>query len=184
MEIRTERLLLREFVPEDWRAVLAYQADPRYLVYNPWTERTEQDVQDFVQRFIKWAQEQPRRKHQLAIVLLEEGRLIGNCGIRMETAAANEAELGYEIEPACWGRGYATEAACAMVGFGFEQLYLHRVAAWCIAENTGSARVLEKLGMQLEGRLREHEWIKGRWHDALLYGMLDREWKASGAQHG
>ncbi len=177
MQLATERLLLRELVESDWPAVLAYQSDPRYLEFEPWSERTEEDVRSFVQGLIGWQHEQPRRKYQLGIVLASTGRLIGNCGIRMDAAGASEAEIGYELDPAYWGRGYATEAARELLRFGFEELVLHRVAAWCIAENTASAHVLEKLGLQREGRLREREWMKGRWWDVLLYAILDREWR-------
>jgi RimJ/RimL family protein N-acetyltransferase len=55
---------------------------------------------------------------------------------------------------------------------------LHRVCAACVADNTGSAHVLEKLGMQQEGRLRENEYYKGRWWDTLLYAILYEEWQA------
>jgi len=72
---------------------------------------------------------------------------------------------------------YATEAARALLTFGFGQLRLHRIFATCDPANTASARVLEKIGMQREGLLREHEWVKGRWRDSFLYAILDHEWK-------
>ena len=75
------------------------------------------------------------------------------------------------------GRGYATEAARAIVRFGFIKLCLHRIWSWCIAENAGSARVLAKVGMRLEGRLRDKEYFRGRWWDTLLYAMLEQEWR-------
>jgi ribosomal-protein-alanine N-acetyltransferase len=176
MDIVTDRLHLREFVEADWPAVLAYQSNPDYLRYYPWEKRTPSDAQTFVRRLINWQQEQPRKKYQLAIVLLADERLIGNCGVRLEQADSQEAELGYEIDPHYWGRGYATEAARAMVNFGFEQCGLHRIWAACLADNAGSKRVLEKLGMHYEGRLRENRWFKGRWWDTLLYSLLEQEW--------
>jgi RimJ/RimL family protein N-acetyltransferase len=177
MLLTTERLLLREFVESDWPTVLAYQSDPRYLRYYHWTERNEKDVREFVQTQIASQYEQPRTKFQLAIALRENQQLIGNCGIRMKSADAHEADIGYELDPKYWGHGYATEAASAMVRFGFEELKVHRIWAWCIAENAASAHVLEKLGMRLEGRLRDKEQFKGRWWDTLNYGILDHEWK-------
>ncbi len=66
-----------------------------------------------------------------------------------------------------------------MVRFGFEELGLHRIWSWCIADNVASARVLEKTGMRREGRQRETDWFKGRWWDTLLYGLLEDEWRAS-----
>jgi RimJ/RimL family protein N-acetyltransferase len=178
MELITERLILREFNDRDWRAVLAYQSDPLYLRYSHWTERTPQDVQSFVQRFLTQQHQQPRTKFQLAVVLKSNGELIGNCGIRMASAGAREADIGYELSPKQWGRGYATEAARAILRFGFTELKLHRIWSWCIAENVGSVRVLEKIGMQPEGRLRDKEYFKGRWWDTLLFAILEDEWKA------
>ena len=177
MILTTERLLLREFVAEDWPAILAYQSDPRYLRYYEWTGRTPEEVQQFLQMFVAQQAEQPRRKFQLAVVLRSDGRLIGNCGIRLKTADAREGDIGYEFAPDEWGKGYATEAAHAIVGFGFGELGLHRIWSWCIAENAGSWHVMEKLGMRREGQLRENEWFKGRWWDTFVYGILEHEWK-------
>lgn len=178
MELQTERLLLRNFRHDDWPAVLAYQSDPRYLQYYHWADRTPDDVQRFVQMFLDHQHEQPRITFQLAVTLRAGGALIGNCGIRLKSAGAFEGEIGYELNPAYRGQGYATEAASAMVAFGFTQLDLHHVSAWCIAENTASAHVLRKLGMQQEGHLRENEHFKGRWWDTLVFGMLVGEWQA------
>ncbi len=176
MQLTTARLILREFVEDDWPAVLAYQRDPRYLPYYEWTDRTPGDVQRFVQMFLDQQEEHPRHKFQFAVVLKDKQRLIGNCGIRKASADAHEADIGYELAPDHWGRGYATEAARAIVAFGFTELHLHRISAWCIADNTGSVHVLEKAGLGLEGRLRENEYFKDRWWDTLLYAVLKDEW--------
>ncbi len=179
MKIETARLALREFAAEDWPAVLAYQSDPRYLRYYEWTDRTRDAVREFVQMFLDQQQEQPRTRFQLAATLKSTNQLIGNCGIRMRSPEAHEGDIGYEFSPDHWGRGYATEAAGAMLAFGFVELRLHRVWSWCIAENAASARVLEKIGMRREGRLRDKEYFKGRWWDTLLYAILRHEWAAS-----
>lgn len=176
MELNTERLILREFNEDDWAEVLAYQSDPRYLRYYHWTSRTSEDVQAFVRMFLEQQAQQPRTKFQLVVMLKTTQQLIGNCGIRMESAGAHQGDLGYELSPDHWGHGYATEAARAVINFGFSQLGLHRIWSWCIAENIASWRVLEKLGMRLEGRLRENECFKGRYWDTLIYGMLKSEW--------
>jgi RimJ/RimL family protein N-acetyltransferase len=177
MLLRTERLILREFVMEDWRAVYAYQNDTRYLEFYEWEHRTEPDVKSFVQMFLDYQQAAPRTKFQLAIVLPNSNKLIGNVGIRKRDVRTHQAELGYELDPREWSNGYATEAASAMLKFAFEQLHLHRVMAYCIANNQNSARVLEKLGMRQEGRLRESEFFKKRYWDTLVYGILEEEWR-------
>ena len=176
MRIATARLILREFVADDWPDVLAYQRDPRYLHFYPWIERTEADARAFVRMLVDEQKHRPRRRFQLAVTLPEGGTLIGNCGIRRKLRNESEADIGYELVPDYWGSGYATEAAQAMVEFGFKKLRLHRISSWCIADNTASTRVLKKVGLRLEGRLRENEHFKGRWWDTLLYGLLRSEW--------
>ena len=178
MILTTERLILREFVADDWPAVLEYQSDPLYLRYYDWTGQTPEGAREFVQMFLDYQQQQPRFKFQLAITTKDTGQLIGNCGIRMAAPGAHQADIGYELSPKQWGRGYATEAAREMVRFGFEHLRVHRVWSWCVADNVGSAHVLEKLGLRLEGRLRHNEFYKGRSWDTLMYGILEEEWRA------
>ncbi|MHB1318855.1 MAG: GNAT family N-acetyltransferase, partial [Anaerolineae bacterium] len=116
MELTTARLVLREFQADDWPAVLAYQSEPLYLRYTPWTERTPEAVRAFVQTFIAQQHERPRTRTQLAVTLRSTGALIGNAGIRLMSPptpemAVHAANIGYELDPAYWGRGYATEAA-------------------------------------------------------------------------
>ena len=180
MELTTSRLHLREFVFDDWPAVLAYQQDPRYLHYYAWMERTPEEVQAFVQMFLDFQAAKPRTKYQLTVTLKETGQLIANCGLRLKVANALEADIGYEFSADHWGKGYATEAAQAMVNLGFTKFGLHRISADLVADNVGSARVLEKVGMKLEGRLRDAEYFKGRYWDTLLYAILEDEWRELG----
>jgi RimJ/RimL family protein N-acetyltransferase len=177
MLLTTERLLLREFTAQDCHAVLAYQSDPRYLRYAPWTHRLPEHVERLMQVCIGWQHEQPRCKFQLAILQQTTHQLIGSCGIRMATAHAPEAELGYELHPDHWGQGYATEAARCILAFGFQTLRLQRVWAECLTENTGSVRVLERLGMRQQRCLRQHTLMKNRWWDSLVYAVDWAEWQ-------
>ncbi len=176
MKLETGRLILREFVAEDWRAVLAYQSDPLYLRYYHWSDRSPGNVRAFVNMFIEFQRERPRTKFQLAVVLKENEQLIGNCGIRINNVELREANIGYELNSQYWGQGYATEAAREVLRFGFEELGMHRIYATTLGANVGSSKVLAKLGMRLEARELEKEFIKGRWYDSLTYAMLDREW--------
>lgn len=179
MQRTTERLTLRELAPADWPAVLAYHNDPRYQRFYEQEGSTPAAAQAFVQMFVGQQAERPRTKFQLALTL-GDGPLIGNCGIRMSAPGACEADIGYELAPAHWGRGYASEAARALLAFGFGELRVHRIWAQCVAENRASARVLEKIGMRQEGRLREREFFKGRWWDTLLFAILEHEWRGAG----
>ena len=160
-------------MPSDWPDVLAYQKDECYLKYYPWDNRSENDAREFVQMFVDQQNGQSRRKFQLAITLPGDSRVIGNCGIRRKQDNQWEADIGYEPAPESWNQGYATEAAQAMIRLGFEDLDLHRISSWCVANNAASVRVLEKVGMRQEGRLRENEYFKGRWWNTLLYALLE-----------
>lgn len=178
MEIRTERLLLRELREDDWAALLAYHLDPLYRRFYDQSHDTEEGERAFLRPFLDWQREEPRRMVNLAITLAATGEMIGIAGVRQRQPDQPRGDIGYELAPWHWGRGYATEAARAMLAFGFEALGLHKVHARCLAVNAASARVLERLGMRLEARLREHEWIRGEPHDELLYGILADEWRS------
>lgn len=86
------------------------------------------------------------------------------------------AEVGYFFAPEAWGNGYATAAVERVVEYAFEELRLHRVHARVFAFNEGSARVLEKVGFEREGVLREQAYMHGEYVDTLRYGLLESEW--------
>ena len=177
MQLETERLILREFHDDDWHDVLAYWNHSLYQRYNPDLPDRERFVRHLVARFVASQAEEPRRKWQLALVSKQDSRLIGTCGIRVNNPDLGEANIGYELNPLDWGNGYATEAASDIVRFGFEELRLHRIWAECVADNTASVHVLEKLGMRREAHFREHQYFKGHWWDTLIYAILDHEWR-------
>ncbi|MGB7377276.1 MAG: GNAT family N-acetyltransferase [Rivularia sp. (in: cyanobacteria)] len=176
MLLTSERLILREFTFEDWQAVLAYQSDSRYLQFCEWDNRKRADVEAFIKIFIEQQQQLPRIKFQLAVVLKSEDKLIGNCGIRKQNIESNQAELGYEISPDYWGKGYATEAASTILKFGFEDFKLYHIYSRCIAENMASRRVLQKIGMKFKRKLPKNEFFKNRHWDTLEFEILkDKE---------
>ena len=103
--------------------------------------------------------------------------LVGAIG--MDVARAHErAEIGYWIARPCWGRGYATEAALAILAAGFGALGLNRIQGTHMTSNPASGRVMEKLGMRLEGT--HHQWIRrdGRFEDVAMRAILRSEWDA------
>ena len=182
MEIRTERLHIREFIAADFDAILRYQQEPLYLRYYPWSSRQTGDVSAFVSQQIRNQSVQPRYSFQMVITLRDTGTLIGNCGVRIAPSAIEIGDLGYELAPEFWGQGYATEAAQAMLSFGFQVLKLRRIWAQCISANIGSWRVMEKIGMRREGHYRQKEWFKGQWWDWLIYAALKEEWQPENGQ--
>jgi [ribosomal protein S5]-alanine N-acetyltransferase len=176
VHIATTRLRLREFCEDDWKPMAAWWADPRYRRMYPELDDVGQAVRDLIGRFLTSQTTEPRLIWQLAITMPHDDTIIGNCGIRIDNPVLRQANIGYELHPDQWGYGYATEAATAILRFGFEELGMHRVWAECVADNTGSAHVLEKLGMRREAHFREHQWYRDRWWDTYIYAILDHEW--------
>lgn len=177
--IRTERLILRDFDEKDWQAVHRYASDPEVVRYMDWGPNTKMETKVFISRAIAYQKEKPRRNYALAIILKAEDRLVGGCGLHVVNLDNREGWLGYCLNRYFWRQGYATETAKALLRFGFQQLGLHRIYATTDPANMASVHVLEKIGMQREGYLREHKLVKGRWRDSLLYAILEGEWKKS-----
>ena len=177
--IATERLLLRPFAPGDLDALVAIHGDPDVVRYVPWDVRDRAELRDVL-----------REKEQrtvlaevgdglnLAAVTADGGDLVADVSLIWRSDEHRLGEVGYLLHPAFTGRGYATEAARALLRVGFEAFGLHRIIGRIHARNTGSARVLERLGMRREAHLVENEWLKGEWADEVVYAMLEREWDA------
>ncbi len=87
----------------------------------------------------------------------------------------NSAEVWFKLNPRYWGKGYATEALTVLINFGFNNLKLHRIGAGCAVDNKASARVLEKVGMQHEGRHRKILPLKSGWSDNFEYAILESD---------
>jgi RimJ/RimL family protein N-acetyltransferase len=175
--IETDRLTLRELAEDDFDAVHAYASDPEVVEYVPWGPNTVQVTRDFIARHREKATAEPRLEYVFAVVPKGDERLVGTVGIYLPSAEAHLAMLGYAYGREAWGRGYATEAALAMVAMGFDVLGIQRIWASCDPANVGSARVLEKAGMRLEGRLRQDQNIRGALKDSLVWGILEPEWR-------
>ncbi len=176
LPITTARLVLRDFVEADWADVQEYASDPEVCRHMVWGPNTPEQTKAFIASTLPGQVERPRRKHELAIVM--NGKVIGGARLDIHNVERGEADLGYTVARPLWSRGIATEAARALLKAGFGELKLHRIFATCSPENAASSRVLEKIGMQREGLMREHILIKGRWRDSLLYAVLDRDWNA------
>jgi len=170
--VRTIRLVLRDLEEADWRAVHSYASDSEVVRYMDWGPNTEDHTKKFIQRAIAGQREQPRQNYELAIVLKDNGQIIGGCSIHVSDPNNREGWIGYCLSRHSWRQGYATETAKALLKFGFEQLNLHRIFALCDPENRASAHVLEKVGMQQEGHFRERKLRKGKWHDELSYAII------------
>jgi RimJ/RimL family protein N-acetyltransferase len=174
--IRTERLDLRDFRPEDFEAVHAYGSDPLVTRYTSWGPNTEEDTQNFLGFMAAEAAEQPRRNYTLAIVDRASGTLIGGCGVMSQRSIYREYETGYVLNRDWWGRGMVTEAMRGLLTFAFRDLGAHRIFARVFPENEASRRVVHRLGFQLEGHFRRDALKHGEWKDSLIFAILEDEW--------
>jgi RimJ/RimL family protein N-acetyltransferase len=177
--VQIARLVLREFEAADWVAVHEYGSDPQVVRFMDWGPNTEEETLRFIQKSIGYQMEKPRIHYSLAVVVRDKSRLIGGCGVYVSNIDSREGWIGYCLNRQFWGQGYATETARALLEFGFNNLNLHRIFATCDPANIASAHILEKIGMQYEGHLRENVYCKGGWHDELLYAILEEEWKTN-----
>lgn len=170
--LTNERLILREFEKDDWMDVHQYASQEIVCQYQSWGPNSEGESKAFVDKIIKDAIQSPRIRFAFAIDF--NGHMIGagELNVRDET----NGEISYIINPNYWGKGFATEVANSLIDFGYKELKLHRIYATCNPRNIGSLRVLEKVGMTQEGRLRENVLIKDGYRDSYVYSMLKHEW--------
>lgn len=174
-ELETERLVLREFTKSDWKAVHEYAGDPQVVRFLEWGPNNTDETVAFLEGTIACQKERPRRIYEFAITLKSTGKLIGACGIRVHIEDNEQADIGYCYNRQYWGQGYASEAARAVIAFGFSKLKLHRIIATCDLNNLASAAVLKKSGMRQEGHFIQERKVRGEWRDTLQFAILKDE---------
>ncbi|RKR30203.1 GNAT family N-acetyltransferase [Arthrobacter oryzae] len=167
MQLRTERLLLREYTANDFDAVHAFASDQRIAKFVEWGPNTTADTKTFLETCLV-AQSDPNRANFTLAVTVPPGDPIGSVGLSL---TGGRGDLGYVIAPGLWGRGYATEAAESLLRFGMEELGLSEITATCRPGNVASARVLEKIGMSRNGLRKADKLIRGQWQDSLVFSV-------------
>ena len=170
--LETERLTLRPFSLADVDDVLAYADDPEWSRYTPFVPlpylRRHAELFVASQALVDW-DENP------SFAIVHAGRVAGATSLRV--VAAGLARLGYGVARRLWGEGLASEAAAAVVDYGFETLSLAKVFATTEAGNVASVRVMEKLGMTREALLRSARLARdGTRVDELRYAVLAGDW--------
>jgi len=175
--VETARLTLRPFAPEDFDALHAMRGSPdvvRYLYEEPTSAGETREVLNRRIARTSWAKEGDWLA--AAVVERESGVTVGDVALFWVSERDRTAEIGFIFDPRHQGKGFATEAARALVDWAFGTAGMHRVIGRTEARNIASNRVLEKLGLRLEANFVENEWVKGEWQSELVYAILDREW--------
>ncbi|AIQ48488.1 acetyltransferase [Paenibacillus sp. FSL R7-0273] len=169
--ITTERLLLRLFTSSDAAAVARLCNNYniyKTTLYLPYPYTLE-DALSWIDRHE--GNFDARLMYEFAVTDKLSGEVYGAIALSCNEKS-NNGELAYWIGEEYWGRGYATEAAEAMVDFAFEDRHYHKVFARYFSSNTASGKVMEKIGMSKEGILREHIRKENRYHDLVHYGIV------------
>jgi RimJ/RimL family protein N-acetyltransferase len=163
--IETERLLLRRSRPEDAATISAYRSDPNVNRQQGW-DRT--DLEGVLADIVEMSGRSPGEPGGWVQFTVEErggGRIVGDVGLSVADGEPGVIKVGYTIDPAFQGLGYATEAIRALVEYAFETLGAELVRAHASAENAPSIRVAEKVGMRLVERFEHREG------DEVWYGV-------------
>jgi ribosomal-protein-alanine N-acetyltransferase len=155
-----ERLLLRKLYLSDAEDMYAYAANPRTSTYLTWYPH---ESLDFTREYLQYIASRYAVGdfYDWAVVEKRSGRMIGTCGFTRIRCEDDVAEIGYVLNPTTWGRGYAAEAGELVLRLGFDRLGLRRIEARFIEGNERSLAVMNKLGMRLEGYLRNDMCVKG-----------------------
>ncbi|WP_214769579.1 GNAT family protein [Exiguobacterium sp. s39] len=173
--LKTDRLFLREVLPEDATSVLAYLSDEHVVKQMGLAAfQSEADALEEIDWYASIRRESSGIR--FGIALQEDDVIIGSCGFLNQAERHQRAELGFELSPAYHGQGIAKEAAFAVIEYGFTELSLNRIEALVLPENTASQRLLERLGFQREGLLRQYEKTRSQFDDLYMYSILRSDW--------
>ena len=179
--IRTERLEIRPATEADGLATWHYRRQESVAL---WITSAQPDSEHYLADFTE-----PSRLAKTLVIELD-GSVIGDVMLAIEDAWAQvevrdraravQAELGWSLDPAQTGKGYATEAVAELIRICFEELHLRRVIAQCFADNESSWRLMERVGMRRESHdVRGSLHRSGEWLDGLAYALLADEWRSA-----
>lgn len=179
LPIHTSRLILRPFTRGDVDAVFAYRRREDVARYLFDGQMSRESCAEAVQlRIGQLDLVEEGDRVVLAVERREGGEMIGEISLIWRSAAAQQGEVGYILNPQFHGHGYASEAVRALITLGFERFEMHRIFARCDPRNIPSYRLMERLGMRREAHFRGHALIKGEWAEEFIYAVLADEWQS------
>jgi RimJ/RimL family protein N-acetyltransferase len=171
----TERLTLRRFTLNDVDDIVELVSHPSVAQVGNKIKAAAAEVKKYIDLQNSLQLFELNRCFDLGIELKGENKIIGFVGMIRKNH--KQGEVGWALHIGYRGQGYATEAAQALITYGFEKLGLHRIWADTSNMNVPSMKVMERLGMRCEGHYRESEFQDGQWIDVLVYAILADEWR-------
>jgi RimJ/RimL family protein N-acetyltransferase len=171
--ILTERLILRRFTHQDIPAIVEIVSHPSVARITTKIKANEASARKYVDEQAAYQPFEKGKYYDLAMERKADGKVVGFLGLMCEDH--QQALIGWALGVDYRGHGYVTEAARALMTYGFSELRLHRIYAKTSSINTASWRVMERIGMRKEAQLREAELKDGEWIDGLIYAILADE---------
>jgi len=165
---QTPRLVVRRFSETDLADFLAYQSHPEVRKYLHGEAMSREKAEAFLRKQASMSDGDRDAYHAFAVALVETGQVIGDVGMYLPSGANRVGDLGFQFHPEFHGRGYASEAAEALIRHGFTTLNLDLITSSCDAQNASSYRLMERLGMS---RVAETE-------GSLTYELTRESWAA------
>lgn len=168
-ELRSDRLVIRRFRPEDAVAFAAYRSEPDVARYQSWDACTSEEAEAFASEMAASRPGMPGEWFQFAVADPANDELLGDVALCVNADDTSRVELGFTLAPAHQGKGYATEAARAVIAYAFERLGTETVFAIADARNAASIALLERIGMR--HTTTEHVRFKDEWCDERTYEL-------------
>ncbi len=164
----------------DLEDMFAYSSDEevtRFLRWGPHRalEETERYIREVLRKY------EEGKDGPWGIEYRETGRLVGSIHLMKVSVQHNKAEIGFVLSRPYWNKGLMSEALKRVLEYSFEGIGFNRIEGLCLVDNQAGKGVMEKVGMQQEGVLREHLFQKGEFRDFIVYSMLKRDYEGSRA---
>lgn len=177
--LESPRLVLRNFRDSDLDTFITYRNMPEVAIYQGWKlPYTREEALALFENIKNKETVEQGEWIQLAIELKNISKLIGDVGMFVFRHDRRQARIGFTIAPAHWRKGFATEATTRLLEYLFDERDFHRVSADCDALNTGSWKLLEKVGFRREAHhISSYPMGKNRWNDEYVYAILASEWQ-------
>jgi [ribosomal protein S5]-alanine N-acetyltransferase len=172
--LKSERLNLRPINLSDLNNIHQLHSLPETDEFN--TLGIPENIEETKVILDQWISENQKEKNQIYTFVIEfQQQFVGLIALNLGKEKYKNAEFWYKLHANFWNKGFATEALKTLINFAFNDLKLHRITAGCAVENKGSIRVLEKVGMTLEGRKRQILPLKTGWSDNFEYAILETD---------
>jgi len=173
-DITTSRLILAEITPYDLQDIHRLHSIPEVDEFNTLgIPKSFEETEKLMKPAFEAANKVPRSSYTWKILLKGTEQFIGLAGFTLSNDKFRLGEIYYKLDPAYWGKGYATEIAKRLIVLGFEEFKLHKVEAGVATGNVRSIKVLEKAGMTREGLRRKILPIRGKWTDNYHYAIVE-----------